>query len=119
MSWLSYLLYSRGKLLTSVERLLKLAYLYITTVEESYTLSRSFPPHGACFHGFPITLHVICELNKTEFDITTHSNESLKSLRQKIHAKITTLPPDQLQIYKSEMLVSFFAINKNILENVS
>lgn len=106
-------------MLTSVERLLKLSYLYITTVEESYTLSRTFRPHGACFHGFPITLHVICELNKTEFDITTHSNESLKSLRQKIHAKINTLTPDQLQIYKSEMLVSFFSIYRSILEKMA
>lgn len=88
-------------------------------MEESYTLSRTFPPHGACFHGFPITLHVICELNKTEFDITTHSNESLKSLRQKIHAKINTLTPDQLQIYKSEMLVSFFSMYRSILEKMA
>ena len=32
-------------------------------------MSRRFPAHGSCFHGFPITIHVNHESAKTEFEV--------------------------------------------------
>ena len=101
-------------MLLSIERLLNLACLYIGTVEENYTLPRSFPPHGSCFHGYPIQLHINCESNKSEFISTCHSNESMSSIRQKIAAKLTS-NIDHVQIYKADKLVSWFILFKGLL----
>lgn len=100
----------RSKVLQSIERLLNLAYHYIVTVEENYVLSRSFPPHGSCFHGYPITIHVISESNKTEFDLKSHSNESFGAVRQKIATKLEA-SLEHIQVYKNEVLVRTYIIS--------
>ena len=38
-------------------------------MQENYLIPRSFPAHGSCFHGYPITLIVNHESSKTEFEI--------------------------------------------------
>ena len=52
-----------------MERLLLIAERYILTVEESHVANRAIPPHGASFHGHPLTLYVTCENPKMDFNI--------------------------------------------------
>ncbi|XP_057299797.1 ubiquitin carboxyl-terminal hydrolase 24-like isoform X2 [Hydractinia symbiolongicarpus] len=95
----------RSEIVVSIERLLHICYSYILVVEESYAKHRSFPPHGTCFHGVPIHIHVTLESNKSEFDLKSHSNESLLEVRQQIAAKINT-QSTHVQIYKSDKLLT-------------
>lgn len=73
-------------------------------MEENYVLPRSYPPHGSCFYGFPITIHIICESNKNEFDLKSHSNESFEVVRQKIATKLES-NVEHIQVYKNEIMV--------------
>ena len=94
----------RSNVLLSIERLLNLACLYISTVEDQYASPRSFPPHGSCFHGYPIQIHINCESNKSEFNVTCHSNESMLSMRTKIAQRLTS-NVEHVQIYLQDKLV--------------
>eukprot|EP00794_Sanderia_malayensis_P007934 gene7934-8789_t len=78
----------RQSILLAIKRLLQLACFYITTVEDSFVMPRSFPPHGYCFRGFPLTLCIAHESNKIE--LKCHSNETLSSLRRRITKQLGT-----------------------------
>ncbi|KAL5016318.1 hypothetical protein ScPMuIL_005907 [Solemya velum] len=75
---------SRSRRLQNIERLLWIAEAYILTVEEAHNTARTILPHGASFQGHQINLLITCESAKKEFMLVCHSNESLRSVRQKI-----------------------------------
>jgi len=102
----------RSQVFLSIERLLNFTYHYIVVVEENYVMPRSFPPHGSCFHGYPITLHVTCETNKTEVTVSSHSNERFESVRQNIATKLEC-SAEGLQLYKNDKIVSLFLDHHN------
>ena len=74
-------------------------------VEDGYSLPRHSPPHGSCFHGYQIQIHVTCETNKAEIEVVSHSNETLGSARQKIADKLDCLV-EAVQVYMNDKIVS-------------
>jgi ubiquitin carboxyl-terminal hydrolase 9/24 len=84
-----------------IERLLLLTQRYITMVEESHSYPRQILPHGACFQGHSIRLHVSVDQQQTSFSLQCHTNEMLSSVRRKIADRLK-LTPEQLQIGTSE-----------------
>lgn len=103
----------RSQALLSTERVLMLAHFYITTIEDGYVLPRAYPPHGSCFHGSPMVIHVCCESNKSEFEVLSHSNEVLKVLRGKIALKLGA-PAEHVQINLGDQLVRLLSDPGNI-----
>eukprot|EP00731_Ephydatia_muelleri_P019119 Em0011g1159a len=97
----------------SIERLLLLIQRYIKMVEESYSLPRQLPPHGASFHGHPLTLTISLDQPKQEFRLSCHSNESICSVRQKV-AKQLNVTPEQVQIGTTEHWLDISDYNKLI-----
>ncbi|XP_077980970.1 ubiquitin carboxyl-terminal hydrolase 24-like [Glandiceps talaboti] len=83
---------SRSAKMLIIERLLLLAERYVTTVEDNHSSSRTILPHGGSFQGQPIVMHCNCETPKGDFAIMGHTNETLRSVREKIadHLKTTT-----------------------------
>ena len=102
----NYNTYNRSKVLLSIQRLLNVACNYIIVVEDGYSLPRHSPPHGSCFHGYPIQIHVACETNKTEVDLVSHSNETLSAARRKIAVKLDC-SVEAVQVYMNDKIVSF------------
>ena len=58
---------NRSAKLLVIERLLKLAETYITTVEDQHLSPRTILPHGASYQGHPITMQVTCDSPKYDF----------------------------------------------------
>lgn len=107
---------NRSKVFLSIERLLTLTCSYISMVEDGYALPRNSPPHGSCFYGFPIQIHATNEMNKTEVDLFSHSNETLGAVRQKI-AKKSDCSIEAVQIFMNDKIVRFclFSSRNNLL----
>lgn len=95
---------ARANYMLSVERLLVLVEQYIITVEDLHAGPRTLLPHGASFHGYPITINVSSDLPRQEITLQSHSNESLKSLRHRIANRLNT-SHEQIQISTSEKLL--------------
>ncbi|KAK7150579.1 hypothetical protein R3I93_011730 [Phoxinus phoxinus] len=97
---------SRSSKLVIIERLLLLAERYVITIEDLYSVPRTILPHGASFHGHPVTLHVTYESTKDTFTLEAHSNETIGSIRWKI-AEQLSCPVDNVQIFANDsMLIS-------------
>lgn len=99
------ILLNRSKVFLSIERLLNVACNYILVVEDGYCLPRHSPPHGSCFHGYQIQIHVTCETNKTGAEVASHSNETFGVIRQKIADKLDCLR-EAVQVYMNDKIVS-------------
>ncbi|XP_033116308.1 ubiquitin carboxyl-terminal hydrolase 24-like [Anneissia japonica] len=95
---------SRCVRLLTIERLLKLAETYVTTVEDQHTCTRTILPHEASYQGHPITIHVSCDIPKIEFTIVCHSNESLRSVRTRIAVRLKT-NTDNVQIAANDTML--------------
>ncbi|XP_056118772.1 ubiquitin carboxyl-terminal hydrolase 24 isoform X3 [Rhinichthys klamathensis goyatoka] len=97
---------SRSSKLVIIERLLLLAERYVITIEDLYSVPRTILPHGASFHGHPVTLHITYESTKDTFTLEAHSNETIGSIRWKI-AEQLSCPVDNVQIFANDsMLIS-------------
>lgn len=99
---------SRSVKLLPIERLLWIAEAYVLCVEEIHCTPRTILPHGASFHGYPLTLTVRCELGLSlhqEFTVLCHSNETLGSVRQKIIAGLNQTQ-EHVQIHVDDKLLS-------------
>ncbi|XP_013409431.2 ubiquitin carboxyl-terminal hydrolase 24-like [Lingula anatina] len=96
---------SRSAKLLNIERLLSIAERYILTVEELHMGPRTILPHGASFQGHPLNLYVSSESPKHEFTVTTHSNERLVSVRQKIAMELKC-SPEQVQIVANDKMLT-------------
>ena len=59
----------RSVKLLPIERLLWIAEAYVLGVEELHQTPRSILPHGASFHGYPLSLIVRCEALHQEFTV--------------------------------------------------
>ncbi|XP_064415907.1 ubiquitin carboxyl-terminal hydrolase 24 isoform X2 [Latimeria chalumnae] len=104
----SYLI-CRSTKLVIIERLLLLAERYVITIEDLYSIPRTILPHGASFHGHPLTLNATYESTKDTFTVEAHSNETFGSIRWKI-AKHLNYPVDNMQIFTNECLLT---VNKD------
>uniref|UniRef100_H3APV7 Ubiquitin carboxyl-terminal hydrolase 24 n=1 Tax=Latimeria chalumnae TaxID=7897 RepID=H3APV7_LATCH len=100
---------SRSTKLVIIERLLLLAERYVITIEDLYSIPRTILPHGASFHGHPLTLNATYESTKDTFTVEAHSNETFGSIRWKI-AKHLNYPVDNMQIFTNECLLT---VNKD------
>ena len=60
--------------LLPIERLLWIAEAYVLGVEELHITPRTILPHGASFHGYPLTLTVRCEALHQEFNVLVRSH---------------------------------------------
>uniref|UniRef100_A0A4W3HTX5 Ubiquitin carboxyl-terminal hydrolase 24 n=1 Tax=Callorhinchus milii TaxID=7868 RepID=A0A4W3HTX5_CALMI len=96
---------SRSTKLVIIERLLLLAERYVITIEDLYSVPRTILPHGASFHGHPLTLTVICESTKDSFSIEAHSNETVGSVRWKM-AEHLSCPVDNVHIFANDSLLT-------------
>ncbi|GCB74652.1 hypothetical protein scyTo_0003743, partial [Scyliorhinus torazame] len=96
---------SRSSKLVIIERLLLLAERYVITIEDLYSVPRTILPHGASFHGHPVTISVICDSTKETFGIEAHSNETIGSVRWKIVSHVNC-PLDNLQIFANDSLLT-------------
>ncbi|XP_020894443.2 ubiquitin carboxyl-terminal hydrolase 24, partial [Exaiptasia diaphana] len=90
--------------LLSIERLLMIAEHYIITVEDLHAGPRTLLPHGASFHGHPITVNINCDVPKQHITLQCHSNESLRSLRHRIAGRLN-VTPEQVQIFNNEKML--------------
>ncbi|XP_064624443.1 ubiquitin carboxyl-terminal hydrolase 24-like isoform X2 [Lineus longissimus] len=95
---------SKSAKLLNIERLLLVAEMYVSTVEETHTTSRTILPHGASFHGEPIKLNITCDSPKMEFTVQTHSNESLGQVREKVAAELKS-NVEQVQMVANEKVL--------------
>ncbi|MBN3302267.1 UBP24 hydrolase, partial [Amia calva] len=95
---------SRSTKLVIIERLLLLAERYVITIEDLYSVPRTILPHGASFHGHPVTLHITYESTKDTFTLEAHSNETIGSIRWKI-AEQLSCPVDNVQIFANDSMV--------------
>ncbi|KAA0708793.1 Ubiquitin carboxyl-terminal hydrolase 24 [Triplophysa tibetana] len=96
---------SRSSKLVIIERLLLLAERYVITIEDLYSVPRTILPHGASFHGHPVTLHVTYESTKDTFTLEAHSNETIGSIRWKI-AEQLSCPVDNVQIFANDSMLT-------------
>ncbi|XP_038074652.1 ubiquitin carboxyl-terminal hydrolase 24-like isoform X2 [Patiria miniata] len=94
----------RAAKLLVIERLLKLAETYITTVEDQHLTPRTILPHGASYQGQPITMQVICDSPKYDFILVGHGNETLQSVRQRIAQRMRTTV-DNIQIAANDRML--------------
>ncbi|XP_022101626.1 ubiquitin carboxyl-terminal hydrolase 24-like isoform X2 [Acanthaster planci] len=94
----------RAAKLLVIERLLKLAETYITTVEDQHLAPRTILPHGASYQGQPITMQVVCDSPKYDFILVGHGNETLQSVRQRIAQRMRTTI-DNIQIAANERML--------------
>ncbi|XP_066548268.1 ubiquitin carboxyl-terminal hydrolase 24 isoform X3 [Amia ocellicauda] len=96
---------SRSTKLVIIERLLLLAERYVITIEDLYSVPRTILPHGASFHGHPVTLHITYESTKDTFTLEAHSNETIGSIRWKI-AEQLSCPVDNVQIFANDSMLT-------------
>ncbi|XP_063056881.1 ubiquitin carboxyl-terminal hydrolase 24 isoform X4 [Engraulis encrasicolus] len=96
---------SRSTKLVIIERLLLLAERYVITIEDLYSVPRTILPHGASFHGHPVSLHVTYESTKDTFTLEAHSNETVGSIRWKI-AEQLSCPVDNVQIFANDSMLT-------------
>uniref|UniRef100_A0A672TDQ5 Ubiquitin carboxyl-terminal hydrolase 24 n=1 Tax=Sinocyclocheilus grahami TaxID=75366 RepID=A0A672TDQ5_SINGR len=96
---------SRSSKLVIIERLLLLAERYVITIEDLYSVPRTILPHGASFHGHPVTLHITYESTKDTFTLEAHSNETIGSIRWKI-AEQLSCPVDNVQIFANDSMLT-------------
>ncbi|XP_048108000.1 ubiquitin carboxyl-terminal hydrolase 24 [Alosa alosa] len=96
---------SRSTKLVIIERLLLLAERYVITIEDLYSVPRTILPHGASFHGHPVSLHVTYESTKDTFTLEAHSNETIGSIRWKI-AEQLSCPVDNVQIFANDSMLT-------------
>ncbi|XP_028817088.1 ubiquitin carboxyl-terminal hydrolase 24 isoform X1 [Denticeps clupeoides] len=97
---------SRSTKLVIIERLLLLAERYVITIEQDlYSVPRTILPHGASFHGHPVTLHITYESTKDTFTLEAHSNETIGSIRWKI-AEHLNCPVDNVQIFANDSMLT-------------
>ncbi|XP_051510524.1 ubiquitin carboxyl-terminal hydrolase 24 isoform X1 [Myxocyprinus asiaticus] len=96
---------SRSSKLVIIERLLLLAERYVITIEDLYSVPRTILPHGASFHGHPVTLHITYESTKDTFTLEAHSNETIGSIRWKI-AEQLSCPVDNVQIIANDSMLT-------------
>ncbi|XP_033884099.3 ubiquitin carboxyl-terminal hydrolase 24-like isoform X2 [Acipenser ruthenus] len=96
---------SRSTKIIIIERLLLLAERYVLTIEDLYSVPRTILPHGASFHGHPVTLHVTYESTKDTFTLEAHSNETIGSIRWKI-AEQLNCPVDNVQIFANDSVLT-------------
>ncbi|XP_015211244.2 ubiquitin carboxyl-terminal hydrolase 24 isoform X3 [Lepisosteus oculatus] len=96
---------SRSTKLVIIERLLLLAERYVITIEDLYSVPRTILPHGASFHGHPVTLSITYESTKDTFTLEAHSNETIGSIRWKI-AEQLSCPVDNVQIFANDSMLT-------------
>ncbi|MGH0140922.1 UNVERIFIED_CONTAM: hypothetical protein FKN15_073043 [Acipenser sinensis] len=96
---------SRSTKIIIIERLLLLAERYVLTIEDLYSVPRTILPHGASFHGHPVTLHVTYESTKDTFTLEAHSNETVGSVRWKIAEQLNS-PVDNVQIFANDSVLT-------------
>ncbi|XP_073790154.1 ubiquitin carboxyl-terminal hydrolase 24 isoform X4 [Danio rerio] len=96
---------SRSSKLVIIERLLLLAERYVITIEDLYSVPRTILPHGASFHGHPVTLHITYESTKDTFTLEAHSNETIGSIRWKIADQLSC-PVDNVQIFANDSMLT-------------
>ena len=68
---------TKGAKIQKIRRLLLLAEKYIMSVEVLFNGKRTILPHASTFYGRPLTIKVRVEPQKEEFDIESHTNESV------------------------------------------
>ncbi|CAK8688756.1 unnamed protein product [Clavelina lepadiformis] len=90
----------------TIERLLKIVHQYISDIEYSHTDTRFILPHGEFFRGMLIILKVNYESNLQEFQICTHGNDTVRSLRHRIAEEIDA-STDHVQIIINERVIPF------------
>ncbi|KAG1652915.1 Ubiquitin carboxyl-terminal hydrolase 24 [Nymphon striatum] len=95
---------SRSTSLRNLKRILLIAQKYIVSIEELHVGQRTMLPHGASFHGYPISLQILVDSNKEVFALLCHSNESVWSLRQRI-AQELHLNVDLLQLSTPDCII--------------
>ncbi|XP_070563005.1 ubiquitin carboxyl-terminal hydrolase 24-like isoform X2 [Ptychodera flava] len=95
---------SRSAKLLIISRLLLLAERYVTMVEDNHPGARTILPHGASFQGQPIVMHCNCETPKGDFTIMGHTNETLRSVRQKISDQLKT-SPENVQLATNDKIL--------------
>ncbi|RXN05544.1 ubiquitin carboxyl-terminal hydrolase 24 isoform X3 [Labeo rohita] len=74
-------------------------------LEDLYSVPRTILPHGASFHGHPVTLHITYESTKDTFTLEAHSNETIGSIRWKI-AEQLSCPVDNVQIFANDSMLT-------------
>ncbi|KTG34984.1 hypothetical protein cypCar_00017783 [Cyprinus carpio] len=73
--------------------------------QDLYSVPRTILPHGASFHGHPVTLHITYESTKDTFTLEAHSNETIGSIRWKI-AEQLSCPVDNVQIFANDSMLT-------------
>ena len=79
---------NKGLKLQKIRRLLLLAEKYITSIEVLFDGKRTILPHAASFYGRPLTLQVRLESRREEFELESHTNESVGEVRQRIAERL-------------------------------
>ncbi|TRZ01275.1 hypothetical protein DNTS_030119, partial [Danionella cerebrum] len=75
------------------------------TIQDLYSVPRTILPHGASFHGHPVTLLITYESTKDTFTLEAHSNETVGSIRWKI-AEQLSCPVDNVQIFANDSMLT-------------
>ena len=71
-----------------IRRLLHLAERYVSVVEQAFRGKRLVPPHAATFLGKPIMIRVVQEGKKEEFELESHANQTLSTIKRQISEKL-------------------------------
>eukprot|EP00095_Tigriopus_kingsejongensis_P003305 maker-scaffold355_size198070-snap-gene-0.39 protein:Tk03305 transcript:maker-scaffold355_size198070-snap-gene-0.39-mRNA-1 annotation:"ubiquitin carboxyl-terminal hydrolase 24 isoform x8" len=107
----------KGKTLRNVSRIFLLIERYISCIEELFPGERTLLPHVASFHGSPVSINVIYECKNEEFQITTHANEFVGSIKKRISAE-TSIVMDKLKLFCGDVEISD-SKNKCSLHSIS
>ncbi|KAJ7330594.1 Ubiquitin carboxyl-terminal hydrolase 24 [Desmophyllum pertusum] len=97
------LLYQPGQIfMLSIERLLMLVEHYIITVEDLHAGPRTLLPHGASFHGYPITINVSSDLPKQEITLqdSKPSDTNHEQIQISTSEKLLLASKDQKLLYQ-------------------
>ena len=83
-----------------IRRLLLIAERYVASIEKAYSHGRKIVPHAVSFHGQPVKIKVVNGegAKKEEFDVDSHTNESVGAVHKKIADMHAKLPPDQITL---------------------
>uniref|UniRef100_A0A8C4R0F6 ubiquitinyl hydrolase 1 n=1 Tax=Eptatretus burgeri TaxID=7764 RepID=A0A8C4R0F6_EPTBU len=87
-----------------VERLLLLAEKYVVTIEDACAIPRSFLPHGASYHGQPLTLLIFSTNSHTPLTLQAHQNETMGSVRARIATELGSTP-EAVQLFANDSLL--------------
>ena len=79
---------NKGLKLQKIRRLLLLAEKYITSIEVLFDGKRTILPHAASFYGRPLKLQVRVESRREEFELESHTNESVGEVRLRIAERL-------------------------------